>query len=508
MHRTSRSLATGLILLGAACKGHLVDVDNNGQHNPPGTTSPALAVRFGGTGFDQVVDIVADPDGSVYVTGTFSGSVDFDPGAGSSFLTSLGLSDVFLAKYTAAGALVWADRIGGTSADTVTALARDASGNLYIAGGFEGTADFDPGAGNQVLISVGGGDGFVAKFTNAGTLSWARRYGGVAFDQVSDVAVDATGNVYAAGVFQGEATLLPALGGDIISNGSAPDGFLLSLDAAGTARWAYPIGGTSSDRAVAVVVTSNGAVVVGGVFSGLADVMSGSATQQLTSAGGTDAFVAEYAAGGTLTWLRAITGTADQDVQFGGLAANSADGVIVSGSFSGTTTFSGGLSSVSQTSLGPNDWYIAGYDQTGSIQSMFAVGGNGADVAPRIAVDAAGNILVTGGFNGTLDLDPGVAVRVVTSLATAGSDAFVVRYTPAGVVLWSRSFGEATAAPDRLTTGTAIAAGPLGTALVAGRFFGSPNFGTASAPFAFTSLGDADGFLVKLDISGALATSP
>ena len=124
-------LAAGLLLLAGACKGHLIDDQNPGQNNPPGTTTPALAVRLGGTGFDQVVDIAADPDGSVYVTGTFSGSVDFDPGTGLTVLTSIGLADIFLAKYTAAGALVWADRLGGTAADTVTSLARDASGNLY-----------------------------------------------------------------------------------------------------------------------------------------------------------------------------------------------------------------------------------------------------------------------------------------------------------------------------------------------------------------------------------------
>jgi len=497
-----------LILLAGACKGSLVDDGGNGQNNPPGTITPALAVRIGGTGFDQVVDIAADPDGSVYVTGTFTGSVDFDPGTGSTFLTSVGLADIFLAKYSAAGALIWADRLGGTAADTVTALARDASGNIYVAGGFEGTADFDPGPGNQVLTSVGGADGVIAKFTSAGALTWARRFGGTAFDQVSAVAVDQAGNVYAAGVFQGQADLQPAPGGQIVSNGNVSDGFLLSLDASGAARWAYPIGGVESDRATAVVVTSNGAIVVGGVFRGLADFNSATPFQELTSTGGTDGFVARYSNTGTLTWLRAIGGTSDEDVQFGGLAANASDGVVATGSFSGTATFSGGASTISQNSLGASDWYIATYDQSGSIQSVFTVGGTGPDIAPRISVDDGGNVLVTGGFQGILDLDPGVGLHVVTSLATNGSDAFAARYTSGGALLWARSFGEATAAPDRLTIGSAIVGGGQGTALVAGRFFGSPNFGTAAAPFAFTSRGDADGFLVKLNSSGALATSP
>ena len=506
-HRRS-CLAAGLLLLAAGCKGHIIDGDLPGQINPPGTTTPALGLRLGGTGFDQIVDLAPDPDGSVYVTGTFSGSVDFDPGTGVTVLTSIGLADIFLAKYTATGALVWASRLGGTVQDSVASLARDASGNLYIAGGFEGAADFDPGPATQFLTSVGGEDGFVAKFTNTGTLTWARRFGSTGPDQVVDVAVDAAGNSYAAGVFQGQADLLPAPGGQIVSNGNAPDGFLLALDPVGAARWAYPIGSVQSDGAAAVAVTSDGSVVVGGVFRGIADFRSGSTTLQLTSAGGTDAFLAGYPAAGTLRWARAMTGTSDEDVQAGGLAADASGGVVFSGGFAGTTTFGSGSGSTIRTSLGPSDWYVAAFDVSGTFQSVFAVGGTGPDIAPRIAVDEGGNLLVTGGFRGPVDFDPGASSRILTSLATAGSDAFAARYTPAGALLWANSFGESTAAPDRITAGAAIAPGGQSTALVGGRFFGSPNFGGAAAAFSVTSFGDADGFLVKLNSSGALAAKP
>lgn len=499
-------LAAGLVLA-AACRGHIIDVVNSGQNNPPGGSTAALALRLGGTGVDQIVDLSADPDGSVYVTGTFTGSVDFDPGAGITVLTSIGLADIFLAKYSATGALVWADRIGGTAADTVSSLARDVGGNLYLGGGFEGAPDFDPGAGTQSLTSVGGEDGFVARFTSAGALIWVRRFGGTGLDQVTDVSVDGAGNVYAAGVFQGQADLLPAAGGQIVSNGTAQDGFLLALDPAGAARWAYPIGGVEADAAVAVAVTSDGSVSVAGSFRGLADIHSGSPTLQLTSAGGTDGFLASYTAAGALRWARAITGTSDEDVQTGGLAADAAGGVVVTGAFAGTTTFGPGVAG-SRTSLGANDWYVAAFDATGAFQSVFAVGGTGSDPAPHIALDEGGSVLVTGGFQGTVDLDPGAGTRIITSLATAGSDVFAARYTPAGALVWANSFGEATAAPDRRTAGNAIVSTGQGTALVAGRLFGSPNFGTAAAPFVITSLGDADGFVVKLNASGALAPKP
>jgi hypothetical protein len=505
MRHRDTYLLLGVTLMAGACGGELID-PLPPPPPPPGTITPAFALRIGNNAFDQVTDLAADPDGSVYVAGTFGGSVDFDPGTGTLFLTSLGLSDGFLAKYTATGALVWASRIGGTSADTVTSLWRDGTGNLLLGGGFEGSADFDPGAGSQFLTSVGGTDGFVASYSSTGAALWARRFGGTSADMVFDVGADAVGNAYAAGVFSGQANVLPAAGGQLLSDGSAPDGFVLAFDALGAVRWAFSVGGVQSDGVSALTVTTDGSVVIGGTFRGIADFGPGTGTSQLIAAGGADAFLASYTSAGGLRWSRAMSGTSDEDVQVGGLAADGSGGVAMSGSFAGTTVFSPGAGSASRTSLGPSDWYAASFDGTGSLQSVFSVGGTGPDIAPRISVDTEGNLLVTGGFRGPVDFDPGASSRILTSFATAGSDAFAVRYTPAGGVLWARSFGEATSGADRLTAGTAIVPGGQGTALVAGRFFGAPNFGTSTAPFGFLSLGSADGFVIRLTSSGALAT--
>jgi hypothetical protein len=500
-------LLMGLALMAGACEGKLIDPDLPG--GPGGTASAALAVRIGDIGFDQVVDLVADPDGSVYVAGTFTGSVDFNPDTGVvTALTSFGLADGFLAKYGPSGTLVWVARIGGIATEAVSSVARDAAGNLFLGGSFEGAADFDPGTATQFLTSVGGVDGYVVKFAPTGSLLWAQRFGGTSADRVTDVAVDAAGNVYAAGGFAGQADAQPAAGGQITSDGSAPDGFLLSLDNSGIVRWAIPVGGIEEDAAVAVTVTSAQAVVVGGTFRGTADFAPGIALSTLVSAGGVDAFVASYTTAGALQWSRALSGTSDETVQSGSLAAGGAGGIAVAGSFAGTTDFNPGPDTATRTSLGGTDWYLARLDATGAFQSVFSVGGSAADSAPSIAFDADGNLLATGSFRGVVDFDPGVGLRVLTSLATAGSDIFAARYTPTGGVLWVSTFGESTAAADRANAGSAIGAGPLGSVLVAGRFFGSPNFGSTASPFGLISLGEADGFLVQLTASGALARNP
>jgi hypothetical protein len=106
-----------------------------------------FAAQFSsGNGIDFGRAVATDASGNVYVTGQLAGVADFDPGAGTTALAGVH-DDVFVAKYTAAGALVWARQLGGTSADQGNAIAVDAAGNVFTTGTFQGTADFDPGAG-------------------------------------------------------------------------------------------------------------------------------------------------------------------------------------------------------------------------------------------------------------------------------------------------------------------------------------------------------------------------
>lgn len=135
--------------------------------------------------------------------GTFSGTVDFDPGAGVTSLTAVGGRDIFITKLDAQGGLRWAKSIGGLGTDEVRALAQDAAGNLYVAGSFAGQVDFDPGAGQRTLGASGATDLFLLKLTAAGELVWAKALGGATHEQATAVAVDPAGYVYLGGFFSG-----------------------------------------------------------------------------------------------------------------------------------------------------------------------------------------------------------------------------------------------------------------------------------------------------------------
>jgi len=126
------------------------------------------AKRIGGSGADNGNSIAIDSTGNVYTTGFFSGTADFDPGAVAFDLTTAGQTDAFVSKLDPSGNLLWAKRIGGSSIDAGDSLAVNSTGNIYTAGRFYATADFDPSEGITNLTPAGGVDVFLLKLTPSG----------------------------------------------------------------------------------------------------------------------------------------------------------------------------------------------------------------------------------------------------------------------------------------------------------------------------------------------------
>ena len=127
------------------------------------------AKGIGGTSWDQTNSIALDPEGNVYLTGYFRNTVDFDPGPGTTNLTSMGFEDIFLSKLTTEGEFVWARAMNGARGDLGNSIAVDAAGYIYSVGSFRETVDFDPGASTFNLTSQGGSDIFIHKMTNPST---------------------------------------------------------------------------------------------------------------------------------------------------------------------------------------------------------------------------------------------------------------------------------------------------------------------------------------------------
>ena len=101
--------------------------------------------------------------------------------------------------------------MGGASDDAGNSIAVDASGKVYITGIFQGTADFDPGPGVFKLTSAGNNDIFVNKLDASGNFVWAKSMGGPAYDHGNSLTVDAAGNVWSTGSFEGTVDFDPGI---------------------------------------------------------------------------------------------------------------------------------------------------------------------------------------------------------------------------------------------------------------------------------------------------------
>ncbi|MFC1976173.1 SBBP repeat-containing protein [Chloroflexota bacterium] len=122
---------------------------------------------MGSPGFDKGYGIALDRPGDIYITGTFHGTVDFDPGPGEFNITSDGDGDIFVSKLDSDGNFVWTRSMGGAKFEEGIGIVVDETGNIYTAGRFQGTADFDPGSGTFNLTSTGFDDIFVSKLTGS-----------------------------------------------------------------------------------------------------------------------------------------------------------------------------------------------------------------------------------------------------------------------------------------------------------------------------------------------------
>ncbi len=226
---------------------------------------------------------------------------------------------------------------GSTGDDSGAAVATDSMGNVYVAGTFYGTVDFDPGPGVCNLTSAGGSDVFIAKYSSDGALFWARRGGGSTNDSAAGIALGPDGSIYVSGDFAGTADFPSDVADVDLTSAGARDGFVLKLTPNGSVVWARGMGGSGDDVASSVAVASDGTVYATGRFEGNANF----GAQPLSAVGPIDAFVAKLDASGNGLWAERMGGiNSAQGNTIGTGIATAPDGsVYVTGSFHGIASF-------------------------------------------------------------------------------------------------------------------------------------------------------------------------
>ncbi len=249
------------------------------------------AKNFGGDSMDISFNIVTDPIGNVYTSGTFYKTPDFDPGPGTYTLSAVGINntDVFISKLDGLGNFVFAKVFGSNQPDWTSSLALDNSGNIYSTGLFNSTADFDPGPGTFTMATVGGPI-YINKLSSTGNFVWAKQLGknigGSNLDH-DCMTTDVNGDIYIVGGFSGIGVDLdPGLTTYTLTSATnAPDLFVDKISNAGNLIWCVQMGGASTGgvHGNAIAVEPSGNIYAAGDFWATTDFDPSPATYTLSS---------------------------------------------------------------------------------------------------------------------------------------------------------------------------------------------------------------------------------
>ena len=448
-------------------------------------------------------------------------------------------------------------QLGGTDFDHGSAVAIDSDGNIYVAGIFAGTTDFDPGPGAVPLTAPVSGTVFVVKLDSTGSLLWARAFGQSNGERPVSLAVSQSQDVFVAGSFSVAADFDPGstafnltptndsadtfvvkldengnldwvrtFGGDgshqsraialdassnvylvgrfigssdLKPGGGAPfgasgdEGYLVKIDSTGNFGWAKTFGGAFSDITTGVALDSSGNIFVAGTYSSTADLDPGPGAAAFTAMGMSDAFLVKLDPTGSYQWAKSFGGT-NSESTFSVVVDPSGD-AILAGVFRGSGDFDPNGGTVTLTSAGDYDMAVAKVDPNGTLVWAKSFGGTDWDDAWGLATDGAGNVFVTGTFGLSGDFDPGPATA---TLSVASYGVYIVKLSSSGSYDWARAVGGAS-----YDVGNSIAVDSLGNSYTTGYFDGVSDFDPGNGTATLTSnAGNQDVFLLKLDPAG------
>ena len=315
-------------------------------------------------------DMAKDIDGNIILMIRFSGTVDFDPGPAVVNITSAGGNDLAFCKFSSAGNFMWAKSVPNppTTDIILNDMKADNNGNILFCGYFQNTFDFDPGPATFNLTSDGGSDAFITKLSATGDFVWAKHFRNSLSSVAVKLELDATGNCYVSGFFEGNADFDPGPANFSLNSAGDRDGFIVKLSNTGNLQWAKRFGGGLADDVGALALSSYGNLFTAVNFTGTVDFDPGPGVVNLTSNGGFDICLLQLTTNGELISAKRIGGTGPDDARY--MVAHSQGDIIFTGTFSNTVDFDPGPGTNTMTSMGPypySDMYVARFSKANMI---------------------------------------------------------------------------------------------------------------------------------------------
>ncbi len=357
------------------------------------------ASYFGGAAGDFSHAITTDNNNNIILTGN-TGSSSGIATTGAYQTIPGNASDAFVAKFNAAGNLLWSTYYGGAGTDMGEGLATDANRNIFLSGNTQSSSGIFTSGAYQPTYA-GGNDGFLVKLNENGFPQWGTYFGGTLDDNFSNMKMDEQGNLLLIGNTK-STTGIASSGAFQTSLSGGTDALVVKFSKTGSLLWSTYFGGSLEDLGNNISNDGTGHIY----FTGYTGSTSGIATagSYMTIPGGTfDAFVAKFDSLGVLQW-----GT-----YFGGASYDYGNGIDVDFSgnivITGSTGSTGGIatgSAFQSTNAGGGDAFIAQFNSNGTLQYGTYFGGTGYDAGVEIRRDVIGNFFMAGYTSTTSGIIP------------------------------------------------------------------------------------------------------
>lgn len=279
--------------------------------------------------------LAIDANGGIYLTGSFGGTVDFDPESGSQNISSVQNSyDIFLSKFDVSGNILWVKTLGGNSFDGAESATVSNSGDLFITGSFSNTIDLNPSTSiDDEFSSNGYRDVFVSRYDANGNNIWNKTFGGTGEDIGKDLSIDGNNNIYTTGTFENTVNVNTT---SIVSQGGS-DFFVNKIDVFGNHEWIIRFGTAWDDESLGIEVFSTGNAYITG------------------NLGGDNAFIYSLDSAGNEVWSRLVDGTGGSFSSGNAISIDSDENLYVSGNFGGLCFFVSDYGGISRNSNGQSD---------------------------------------------------------------------------------------------------------------------------------------------------------
>ncbi len=370
-------------------------------------------------------DITIDKMGNIYITGYFTGTVDFDPGANEYLVTSeIGM---YICKLNKAGEFAWVKTLGDSKGGGQgSAIFIDSNYNIYATGLFSGVIDIQSKYGSLQLLSslpVSFNNIFISKLDSSGEFIWAKSIrGNGIYNKVNEIIADQQGSCYIAGGFDQSADFNPD-SSEWVEEANVYDAFLLKLNKDGNFVWAKKFGGNGNqDVCNGISMENSGKLYAIGNFSSF--VKFGAST--LTSKGKTDVFIMQLDTAGQVLWAKSIGGSGDDEAN--AVVADFKDNIYIVGSFQNTVDFDPGNGQYQLTSNG-SDPYILKLNNLGQFDWVYSMFGKAVfEWASSVTIDTRGNIYTAGVIGDTSYYKLSEPSSYLVSKGK--SDVFIIKQSP------------------------------------------------------------------------------